>query len=444
MFSVIGNGGSVSNLNIANATVSANPGFTSTTFSQWVGILAGQSGGTISNVTVSGTVSGLSLGRRHRRRHGRQHGILGPSGSAGTITNSRATCRSIGGRRRSLPRHLPVQLPGGLVGANVGGFHDREFERIRRRHRRRLRRSPAASWAERLHRPAGAIGAHPQFLRHRQRDGDRDQCRGGRAGGHQFVRLDDHRLAGVRHGPRRSTTQRPANGSNAGGLVGRTAASSPARRRRSAATSAACKGAAFSCAAGDVASARAARRRPGRLQRRHDQEILRHRRRHRRGWRGRRRWHDASRRARRHQPGHDHEFVRARQRRQSHQQLHRGRRSRRRQQRNDHQLDRQRQCRHGRRFQPGRRACRQQLIGRWRPWHRRRREQRRDDHGISASGAVSVGMLSFGGGFVGGNIGTINTSNTHRRSDRGHPFHGRRLRRRQRRHDQQRPTPPAT
>ena len=29
--------------------------------SQWVGILAGQSGGTITNVTASGNVSGLSM-----------------------------------------------------------------------------------------------------------------------------------------------------------------------------------------------------------------------------------------------------------------------------------------------------------------------------------------------------------------------------------------------
>ena len=59
MFGAIGAGGIVRNLNITNASVTANPNVPPP--GQFVGVLAGTNGGTIVNVTVSGTVSNGSV-----------------------------------------------------------------------------------------------------------------------------------------------------------------------------------------------------------------------------------------------------------------------------------------------------------------------------------------------------------------------------------------------
>src|SRR5438128_5233419 len=103
LFASIGSAGVVSNLELANASVSANPGVAS----QWVGTLAGSNAGTISNVFASGqidggTVAGVVAG-----------GLVGANGSPalgpGTIALSGADV-SLGSAG------INVSL-GGLVGS---------------------------------------------------------------------------------------------------------------------------------------------------------------------------------------------------------------------------------------------------------------------------------------------------------------------------------------
>src|SRR5262249_35537845 len=60
-FGAIASRGVVSNLNLTNVSVSANPGLGSGNFSQFVGTLAGSNAGTISNVSASGTVNGAAV-----------------------------------------------------------------------------------------------------------------------------------------------------------------------------------------------------------------------------------------------------------------------------------------------------------------------------------------------------------------------------------------------
>ena len=120
LFGTIGGSGAVMNLNLTNANVSANPGY-SGGFHQWVGILAGQSGGTIDNVTATGTVSGLSLARVNAGGLVGQHGILGPGASAGTIANSSANVAVTVASGTACPGPCAFNAAGGLVGANVGG-----------------------------------------------------------------------------------------------------------------------------------------------------------------------------------------------------------------------------------------------------------------------------------------------------------------------------------
>ena len=81
MFSLIG--GVVSNLNFANASVSANPGFNSSIISQWVGVVAGSNAGTISNVTATGTVNGFNILGVIAGGLVGQNGTLGPDGTPG-------------------------------------------------------------------------------------------------------------------------------------------------------------------------------------------------------------------------------------------------------------------------------------------------------------------------------------------------------------------------
>ena len=125
LFGTIGADGSVMNLNITNASVAANIGLQQPVeggpVSQWVGILAGQSGGTITNVTVAGTVSGLSMSGVIAGGLVGQHGILGPNSSAGTITNAHANVNVTVADGMTCPGTCMFNAAGGLVGVNVGG-----------------------------------------------------------------------------------------------------------------------------------------------------------------------------------------------------------------------------------------------------------------------------------------------------------------------------------
>ncbi|MGH6769953.1 MAG: S8 family serine peptidase [Xanthobacteraceae bacterium] len=121
MFAVIGAGGRVRNLTIADATVMANFAFNSSQVHQSVGILAGQSGGTIDNVTVSGIVTGgQKLGVIAGGLVG-QHGIFGTGAASGTIRNSHADVAVLVGDGGTCPGPCNFNAAGGLVGSNVGG-----------------------------------------------------------------------------------------------------------------------------------------------------------------------------------------------------------------------------------------------------------------------------------------------------------------------------------
>jgi len=120
MFSFVGPNGVVSNLNFANANVSANTGFNSSINSQWVGILAGSNAGTISNVSATGTVNGLNLIGVIAGGLVGQNGTLGPGGTPGTITLSSANVAVTVGDGGVCPGPCNFNAAGGLVGANAG------------------------------------------------------------------------------------------------------------------------------------------------------------------------------------------------------------------------------------------------------------------------------------------------------------------------------------
>jgi filamentous hemagglutinin family protein len=120
LFSFIGSTGIVSNLNFSKANVSANAGFDSSIYSQWVGILAGSNAGTITNVTASGTVNGLNLVGVIAGGLVGQNGTLGPGGHPGTITASSANVIVTVGDGSACPGPCNFNAAGGLVGANVG------------------------------------------------------------------------------------------------------------------------------------------------------------------------------------------------------------------------------------------------------------------------------------------------------------------------------------
>ena len=103
------NSGSISNLNLTNVSIAANAGFTGP--GQWMGSLAGQNTGTITNVTVSGgsvnggAVTNLIAG-----------GLVGQNNA--TITLSSAGVKVTVGDGTS----DGLNLVGGLAGANLGAI----------------------------------------------------------------------------------------------------------------------------------------------------------------------------------------------------------------------------------------------------------------------------------------------------------------------------------
>ncbi len=119
MFGTIGATGHVNNLNITNASVTANPNVTGP--GQFVGILAGSNGGTISNVTVSGVVSsGTAQNGVIAGGLVGQNGIFGPGASMGAITMSHATGVSVAVGNAS--GGSSGNSAGGLVGGNPGSI----------------------------------------------------------------------------------------------------------------------------------------------------------------------------------------------------------------------------------------------------------------------------------------------------------------------------------
>ena len=118
MFGTIGATGHVNNLTITNASVTANPNVTGP--GQFIGILAGSNGGTVSNVTVNGTVShgtannGIVAGGLIG-----QNGIFGPNSSMGAIVNSLADVTVTVGNATG---GSSGNSAGGLVGGNPGSI----------------------------------------------------------------------------------------------------------------------------------------------------------------------------------------------------------------------------------------------------------------------------------------------------------------------------------
>ena len=118
LFGVIGAGGMVRNLNIDNASVTADP--KTPPPGQFVGVLAGSNAGSISNVTItnsallkanasqSGVIAGGLVG---------QNGIFGPGGAFGTISNATAQVNVTLGNSSGLNT---LNTAGGLVGSNPG------------------------------------------------------------------------------------------------------------------------------------------------------------------------------------------------------------------------------------------------------------------------------------------------------------------------------------
>ncbi len=107
---------------MTGASVSANPGFDSSVFSQWVGIVAGSNAGTITGVSASGTVNGLAIVGVQAGGLVGQNGTLGPGGHAGLITQSSADVAvTVGNGSACNPGPCHFNAAGGLVGSNVGG-----------------------------------------------------------------------------------------------------------------------------------------------------------------------------------------------------------------------------------------------------------------------------------------------------------------------------------
>jgi len=121
LFSTIEASGIVRNLNLTNANVNANPGFDSSVFSQWVGVLAGSNAGTISNVTAQGQVNGGSIVGVVAGGLVGQNGFLGQNNIAAMITQSHADVAVTVGDGGACPGSCNFNIAGGLVGANVAG-----------------------------------------------------------------------------------------------------------------------------------------------------------------------------------------------------------------------------------------------------------------------------------------------------------------------------------
>jgi filamentous hemagglutinin family protein len=123
LFGTIGPTGTVRNLTLDQFQVSANPNVTGP--GQFIGVLAGQNAGTISNVQVTNsTVNGLNMAGVIAGGLVGQNGMFGPDNQqlAGSISNSSATGVTVtvgdgcigdcsGG----------LNIAGGLVGSNVAG-----------------------------------------------------------------------------------------------------------------------------------------------------------------------------------------------------------------------------------------------------------------------------------------------------------------------------------
>ena len=120
MFGSIGATGHVQNLTITNASVTANPNVTGP--GQFIGILAGSNGGTISNVTVDGTVSGGAMTGVVAGGLVGQNGIFGPNSSMGAITLSNADVNVTVGNGGNFG--ASGNSAGGLVGNNPGAITD--------------------------------------------------------------------------------------------------------------------------------------------------------------------------------------------------------------------------------------------------------------------------------------------------------------------------------
>jgi mucin-19 len=120
LFGVIGAGGVVRNLIISNASVTADP--TTPPPGQFVGVLAGENAGTVTNVSVAGTITngtaqnGVLAGGLIG-----QNGIFGTGAGIGTITNSHAAVTVTVG---SATASSTLNNAGGLVGSNPGTITD--------------------------------------------------------------------------------------------------------------------------------------------------------------------------------------------------------------------------------------------------------------------------------------------------------------------------------
>jgi filamentous hemagglutinin family protein len=110
LFATTATGSEIRNLNFANVNVSASTGVTSG--AQFIGVVAGQSSGNVTNVHVkSGTVDGASPSRIFAG------GLVGSN--QGVIAGSSASATVLGGGTAdNLPRL------GGLVGLNLGAIRD--------------------------------------------------------------------------------------------------------------------------------------------------------------------------------------------------------------------------------------------------------------------------------------------------------------------------------
>jgi filamentous hemagglutinin family protein len=123
LFGAIGATGTVRNLNLTDFAVSANPNVSGP--GQFVGVLAGQNAGTISNVNVTNsTVTGLNMTGVIAGGLVGQNGIFGPGIQqvAGSISNSSATGVTVTvGDGCSGDCSGGFNIAGGLVGSNAAG-----------------------------------------------------------------------------------------------------------------------------------------------------------------------------------------------------------------------------------------------------------------------------------------------------------------------------------
>ena len=112
--------GMVSNLNLTNAVVIADPNIPPP--GQFVGVLAGQNAGTITNVSVSGTLNGGTMQGVLAGGLVGQNGTFGPGGQFGTITASSANVAvTVGDSCPSFNCGIGMNAAGGLVGFNAPG-----------------------------------------------------------------------------------------------------------------------------------------------------------------------------------------------------------------------------------------------------------------------------------------------------------------------------------